>query len=237
MASSILGQQYPYWSQIKSPGELGMSGDGNLEALGRDINGLIQYVEVLVTGGGASKTGGPLGNKYFLDTGGKCADVTDNSCKDKDSSCTSNLKKRFIYINNVPTGNIPFISSGMGTNFSEFRGLIPGTMQNLNVLNPEGIISAFTTGITPPCTAVTLQTIDSNDNVGSDTKYIALADIRQMDACSFDGGNPVTGKQCREAMTALSPAPVLPSVPSIQLYYLILGLLALYILFRLMNRA
>jgi hypothetical protein len=43
--------------------------------MANNIDGLIQYVQVLVTGGGASTTGGPLGNKFFLQTGGKCSDV------------------------------------------------------------------------------------------------------------------------------------------------------------------
>ena len=31
-----------------------------------------------------------------------------------------------IYVNNVPNGSIPFLSSAMGSNFSTFRGLVPG---------------------------------------------------------------------------------------------------------------
>ena len=65
----LLGPNYEYWKQIKTPPELGMTSDGTLGALGKDIDGLVQYVEVLVTGQGASKTGRPLGNKFFLPTG------------------------------------------------------------------------------------------------------------------------------------------------------------------------
>ena len=81
---------------------------------------------MLVSGGGkASATGQPLGNKFFLKTGGKCTDKSTGQDVD-----------RYIYINNVPVGNIPFISSGAGVNFSEFKGLIPGTISNLNAFNP-----------------------------------------------------------------------------------------------------
>ena len=63
----LLGPDYIYWNKINSPSELGMSSDGNLSALGNDVNGLISYVELLVTGkGNASKTGGPLGNRFFF---------------------------------------------------------------------------------------------------------------------------------------------------------------------------
>ncbi|NDE11725.1 MAG: hypothetical protein EBZ95_14380, partial [Chitinophagia bacterium] len=51
---NLLGPDYPYWKNIKNPSAIGMSDEGSLAAMSRDINGLVQYVEVLVTGGGAS---------------------------------------------------------------------------------------------------------------------------------------------------------------------------------------
>ena len=131
-----IGPDYPYYKFIKSPSALGMSGKGSLSQLGKDVNGLVNYVELLVSGGGnASATGKPLGNKFFLKTGGKCTDAA--SKEDVD---------RYIYIDNVPEGNIPLISSGMGMNFSEFKGLIPGTISNLNAFNPMSIFQSFLSG-------------------------------------------------------------------------------------------
>ena len=49
----LLGPDYQYWKQVKSPSEIGMSGDG-LGALSRDVAGLIDYVEILVAGGGGA---------------------------------------------------------------------------------------------------------------------------------------------------------------------------------------
>ena len=130
-----LGPNYLYYKNIKNPKELGMSDKGDFDTIGKDINGLISYVEVLVTGtSNASKTGGPLGNKFFLPTGAKCAAM--NKCSNKNDPTTCEKVVRYIYVDNVPAGNIPFISQGLGTNFSQFKGLIPGTMSNLNVLNP-----------------------------------------------------------------------------------------------------
>ena len=148
LQDKLLGPSYPYYQNIKSPTQIGMSDTGTMNALGKDINGLIQYVELLVSGkSGASKTGQPLGNKFFLNTGGKCNDVATNTQQD-----------RYIYINNVPNGDIPFISSAMGTNFSDFRGLIPGIMSDLNVLNPFEITQAFMAGSNPDCKLINLQT-------------------------------------------------------------------------------
>ena len=71
--AGFLGPTYNYAKQIKAPGELGMSGDGNMGALARDVAGLINYTEVLTTGKSrAQRTSGPLGNKFFLKTEGKC---------------------------------------------------------------------------------------------------------------------------------------------------------------------
>lgn len=221
----LLGPSYPYWKNIKSPSDIGMSDNGSLSTLGKDVDGLVQYVEVLVTGQGASMTGGPLGNKFFLQTGGKCEDVKTKEDVD-----------RFIYINNVPSGNIPFISSGLGVNFSEFKGLIPGTMSNLNVLNPFAIMQSFLAGSTPPCQEITLETIDVNNNSGSATHFVTTVDIQNMDACSFSNGtNPVSGKQCKNAFTNMS-SPSLPKDLLIQIYFASLGLVGVYILYCIMMK-
>lgn len=234
----LLGEPYEYWKQIKSPPEIGMSSNGTLDALGKDVDGLVQYVEVLVTGQGASKTGGPLGNKFFLQTGGKCKDI--NSCAGQGSDCQLQEVDRYIYINNVPQGNIPFISSGMGQNFSDLKGLIPGAMSNLNTLNPFAILQAFMSGATPDCTAVKLETINADNIAGTETHYVSVVDQSNMDPCSFlDKTNPISGQKCKEIfsnMQNLEPAMYLPNNSTIQIYYAILGVLGIYILYRLMMR-
>jgi cell division protein FtsB len=58
---------YPYYKYIKSPTEIGMSDEGTLIQMGKDIDGLVEYVKVLVSGKSyASSIGTPLGNKYFI---------------------------------------------------------------------------------------------------------------------------------------------------------------------------
>ena len=223
----LMGPSYPYYKNIKSPSEIGMSSKGSLTTLGKDIDGLIQYVELLVSGNSkASKTGGPLGNQFFLQTGAKCMD-----------QATQRQVDRFIYVNNVPVGNIPFISSGLGVNFSEFKGLIPGTMGNLNALNPFTIMQAFMSGSTPPCQEITMQTIDVNNNKSSETHFVTLVDIQNMDPCLFPKKqNPVTNEKCRESFVS-SPSNF-PQDPVDQIYFMSLAGIGLYILYRFMeNRA
>lgn len=233
-----LGPTYPYYRNIKTPSQIGMSSDGTMQQMAKDIDGLIQYVELLVSGNsGASATGGPLGNKFFLQTGAKCAAI--DSCTDPNDVSTCQKVDRYIYVNNVPMGNIPFISSGMGVNFSELRGLIPGAMGNLNVLNPFGIMRSFLAGTTPKCQPLTMQTIN-NDNVkSSQTHYVTLADIQSMDPCNFSNGvNPLNPNQkCTEAFDTRNDVTLMPEDPMAQLYFLGLSGLALYIFYRLMEKA
>lgn len=230
----LLGPSYPYFKNIKTPSELGMSDRGTIRQMGKNITGLIDYVEVLVTGDSrASRTGGPLGNKFFLQTGAKCI------------SPEGEQVNRHIYINNIPSGNIPFISAGLGTNFSEFRGLIPGVMGNLNALNPFAIMQSFLSGATPDCQPLTMETVDINNNRSSETHYVTLVDIQNMDPCWFkDRKNPVSGQKCRETFEpqtqnfANDAAPFeMPDDPVAQLYFMTLAGLGVYIFYRLMEKS
>lgn len=260
LEESVMGPTYPYWKNIRNPSELGMSDKGSISVMAKDVAGLVNYVEVLVTGSGkASKTGKPLGNKFFLKTGAKCMD-------DK-----KKLQDRYIYVNNVPLGNVPFISSGMGTNFKQMRGLLPGTMSNLNSLNPFEIIQGFSAGGTPPCQKVTLQTINTDNKTSSETHYMTTLDLQSMDPCNFmNGKNPITNKKCKQAFgnmgnysneyynddeyyTSDEEDEVdddlyereekdeslfsLPKDPIVQIYLACLGILGIYILYRIMMKS
>jgi hypothetical protein len=222
-----IGPDYPYYKYIRTPSEIGMTDEGSLKALGKDIDGLTSYVELLVSGkGNASATGQPLGNKFFLQTGGKCTDKA--SGQDVD---------RFIYINNVPAGNVPFISSGLGVNFTEFKGLIPGTISNLNAFNPMEMFQAFLSGSKPDCQEITMETIDIYNNKSTESHFVTLVDIQNMDPCIFpDKTNPITKDNCRETFSNLINTSSNKNVkdPLTQIYFASLGLLATYILYKIM---
>jgi hypothetical protein len=219
-----IGPDYPYYKYVRTPAEMGMSDEGSLKALGKDIGGLTSYVELLVSGeGNASATGQPLGNKFFLKTGGKCSD-----------KATGQDVDRYVYINNVPTGNVPFISNGLGVNFSEFKGLIPGTISNLNAFNPMEMFQAFLAGSTPDCQEITMETIDIYNNKSTESHFVTLFDIQNMDPCIFpDKTNPITKNSCRETFTNLINLKS-PDDNISKLYFASLGLLATYILYKIM---
>lgn len=234
----LLGPTYPYANNIKSPSKLGMSGKGTIQQMTKDIDGLIEYVDLLVTGKSkASSTGNALGNQFFLKTGAKC--LANDSCTDPNDSSTCQQVDRYIYVNNVPDGSIPFISSGAGMNFSEFKGLIPGAMGDLTVLNPFAIMRSFLAGATPPCQQLTMQTI-TNDNVkSSETNYVTLTDITDISPCVFPNKtNPVSGIKCKESFqNNNNNQELLPKDPLIQLYFAGLSVLGLFILYRFMKKA
>ena len=222
---------YPYYKYIRTPSEIGMSSKGSLAQLGKDINGLVSYVELLVSGTGkASATGQPLGNKFFLNTGGKCTD-----------KATSQEVDRYIYISNVPAGNIPFISSGAGVNFSSFRGLIPGTISNLGAFSPIEIFQAFSSGSKPDCQELTMETIDIYNNKSTESHFVTLTEIKNMDPCTFiDKKNPINGNRCRETFTNLKSEQQcytcykIPRDPISQANFASLGVLGVYILYKFM---
>jgi len=149
-------------------------------------------LKFLVTGRGkASSTGKPLGDKFFLKTFA--------TCKDKSSG---EVVDRYVYVNNIPDGSIPFISDGMNMNFSEFEGLVPGTMSNLSAMNPMLIFQAFMSGSQPECQEITLETVDVNNNRSSEIRHVTTVDIQNLNPCSFPNKtNPISGLKCREAFT------------------------------------
>jgi len=241
--NSMMGPDYSYYKFIKSPSEIGMSDKGSLKQMGKNIDGLIDYVNLLVTGkSNASTTGGPLGNKFFLKTGGKCMDKSTVTEGEEGVEVD-----RYIYVNNVPMGNIPFISSGTGQNFSEFKGLIPGTISNLNAFNPMGLMRSFLAGSKPDCQEITMETIDTYNNRSTESHFVTTVDIKSMDPCAFlDKRNVITGAKCKETFSNMKNQLntnlyecvdyhfKVPNDPVAQAYFASIGALGIYIMYRLM---
>ena len=181
LTKSFLGQDYNYKDHINSPQEMGMSSDGTMSAIASNVGGLISYVELLVAGGGKATKGGdggPLGDKFFLKTGGQCTDII-----------TDRKVDRYIYIDNVPDGSIPFITSGInGVKLDSMKGLVPGVLTNMSRIEPTKIFGAFMMGAEPKCIEVTKKTIDENGRHDSESHHLIKPDIAAMS----DGKNDFT---------------------------------------------
>ena len=173
VSKSFLGQNYRYQDHIKTPQDLEMSSDGTMDAMVKDINGLVGYVELLVAGGGRATKGpqtGALGDRFFLKTGGQCTDILSNEKVD-----------RYIYIDNVPDGSIPFVSSSLnGVKFSSMKGLVPGVLTNMSRIEPTKIFGAFMMGSEPACMAVTRQVINEDGDSSTSTYHLIEPDILSL---------------------------------------------------------
>jgi hypothetical protein len=254
LQDKIIGPDYDYSAKIKTPAQMGMSSRGTWGQLGDNINGLIGYIDLMVAGNCASgrcasTTRKPLGARFFVDTPLKC---TDKNTREK--------VKRSIYINNVPDGSIPFLSSMSNVYFDEFKGLLPGLMSNASQLNPMQLLLSFVSGSGSTCQEITMKTIDSNDRSGSETAYVLNKDIELMNPAWFDlPGHPKPGREQlkelepeEENFTLMNSSSSLkesktlngstidyskmPDDILIKFYYSCLGLLCLYFLFKILMK-
>jgi len=230
LEESLLGPDYKYYKQINTPLELDhpVTGAPKTSQIVYGVKGIYDYINLLVTGrGSASKTGEPLGDKFFLKTGATCKDIK-----------TKKDVTRYIYINNVPDGNIPLISSGLGgVQFTEFEGLIPGTLSNLGRISPLEIFQSFLSGSDPSCQDIELETIDENNIHSTARHFLTNIDIKNLSPCDFKTGqNPLTKKTCREAFSNLNELESNSSEIIEYLFYISVTVLLLYILFNYKKR-
>jgi hypothetical protein len=255
---SLLGPSYNYVAHIQTPNDLGMSANGTLNALGDDVSGILAYIDLLVSGHGEIGVAGkiplpngyfveykgPLGNKFFLETMVQC--------KDKE---TGDDVPRSIYINNVPDGQIPLVSNlDPNISFSAFKGLLPGVLSNLAQINPLQILTAFTTGSSPTCQLVTMETVDVNHFKKYDTAYLTNEDISIMPRDWFpDVGGlrqsdydldedefcTMQGQMHGQMQDQKKPVKDYSKMPDnilIKIYFSMLGLLGIYILLKMMTK-
>ena len=199
--SEKVDNNYNYSKYIFTPKQMGVEVGESMSNIENGVAAIFSYVKLLVEGkSNASKTGKPLGNKYFLGTSESCI-----------NEITKTKEKRSLYFDNIPTGNLGLMKD-TGENFSDFRGLVPGAIEDVMAIGKIDFFSVFTeTGI-PKCLPVKLKTIDINNSESQDTQYITISDIKQISPCNFikesndlNPKNPVTGAVCtRQGFTMQS---------------------------------
>lgn len=130
--TELIGPDYSYADNIQGPSSMGIGSDGTFSQLGRNADGIAYYVEALITGNP------PLGNRYFVNTGGTC------------TASDGQLRSRYNYIDNMSSGaaSLPAAISELG---SDFNGLIPGVVDDIEGLNPLYLFSAITADASPAC--------------------------------------------------------------------------------------
>lgn len=148
--TEILGPSYSYADAISGPSSLGVGSNGSFSQLGTNASAVAYYVEALITGNP------PLGNQYFVNTGGTCT-APDGS-----------IQSRYNYINNMSSGAaaLPAAMSELG---SDFNGLIPGIVDDLEGLNPLHLFSSLMVDASPPCVCMSCPT---STTTGSEAKFV-----------------------------------------------------------------
>lgn len=80
-----LGQTYLYHKNIMAPEEVGMTPEGTMDALVKNVAGLVGYGQILITGDGHANAkvnreerDEPLGDKFFMKTMGTCYPIKVN---------------------------------------------------------------------------------------------------------------------------------------------------------------
>jgi hypothetical protein len=177
---------YEYYKYVKTPSQMGIESGDSLYNVAAGVGGLFSYVKLLVEGDStASTTGKPLGNKYFLLTEQDCTDTANNK-----------TVKRSLYFDNVPTGNLGMFAD-TGSESTDFRGLIPGAVEDVMSIGKIDFFSAFSNFNVPKCQSVTLKTIDVNNNAGTETQFVTISDIKEISPCNFSSRvNPQTNAVC-----------------------------------------
>jgi hypothetical protein len=143
----LLGPNYNYADELKTPSEIGVKRDGSAEGIIRAVAGVNYYMDAIGFGEstllakGAGMNQQPLGINYFVGTGATCSNGAD----------------MYEYISTIP-GGIPGrvgdeIKTTLGVNF---RGLAPGIMEDAaGALNPLPMFKAVTGSGYPKCKKVT----------------------------------------------------------------------------------
>jgi len=232
--SKLACPKYEYADMIKPPSRLGMGPSAG--KLAADVGGIGYYARLLISGETpASTTGRPLGDKCFLKTGGQC--TTPDGRK----------VQRSLYIDNVPSGKLKSIGDiGMGITSS--KGLIPGIAEELLSIDVAAPFAAFTQPANPPCTQITASVVGQNGRMNLGTGFVTNRDIKRINSCNFPGRkNPISGEVCKEPFVAANEALLegrkgqrqkykLISDPFSNIYTAGVGLLLVYLLYRLIER-
>ena len=139
VSDDVMGPAYSYADHVQGPSSMGIGSDGTMSQLGRNMSGIIQYVKYMVSGPA-------LGNQYFVNTGGSCV-APDGS-----------TQSRYNYINNISSGAdlLPAtMKQDLGGITSDFNGLIPGMLEDIEGLNPVSLFTSLAAESTPSCECYT----------------------------------------------------------------------------------
>jgi hypothetical protein len=151
VTQDVMGPAYSYADHVQGPSSMGVGSDGTMSQLSRNTGAIVEYVKYMISGPA-------LGNQYFIATGGQCV-APDGSTQDRSN-----------YINNVSNGSelLPAtMKQDLGNLTSDFNGLIPGMLGDIEGLNPVTLFSSLAADSVPACKCYTCPTVN-----GTESKYL-----------------------------------------------------------------
>lgn len=145
---SVMGPSYSYAENIRGPAAMGVGNRGTFGQIGTNTGAIFNYVKYMISGPA-------MGNQYFVNTGGSCT-ASDKS-----------VQPRYNYINNIASGAdvLPAaMKQDLGGIASNFDGLIPGMLEDVEGLNPVHLFGALAADSTPSCECYTCPTSGGDES-------------------------------------------------------------------------
>ena len=145
--TEMTGPSYSYSDNIPGPSSLGVGSNGTFGQVSTNLAAVETYVKGMVTGDP------PLGNRFFINTGGTCTAID------------GSVQSRYNYINNIPGGGSPPAGlQDLSFLSNDLRGLIPGIMEDIEGLDPYYLFTAMTADGAPACDCYTCQVTSGSDS-------------------------------------------------------------------------
>ena len=133
----------------------------------------------------------------------------------------------------VPLDGLELLLKGTG-----FESKIDANNNIQDQINPYSIMQSFFTGSISSCQSIEMEVIDNNNQSSNESHYATLVDIQNINPCSFlNGENPLTKKKCLNPYKLSNTDFYLKNNILIQLYFLALSLIGIYILYKFMLKS
>lgn len=223
LEKALAGDGYSYIAATEAPKDLGVSTEAG--AIKTNINSIFDYTQLLINGDGPANAiqhnygyDIPIGDRYFVNTGGQCQPVTaSKGCQNTSGGCSKEsvghqvktaegkvyVVPRSVLIDNIPHFNIPIPEAlkKAGKSGEKFDGIIPGIVNDVLTMNPMGLLGAFVLPAYPECVNVEVNTVTGKGekayDVVKESAYVITAEAQNINPCAFSNGqNPLTGESC-----------------------------------------
>lgn len=193
VSNDILGPPYSYADNVPGPTSKGVGTDGSFGQVFTNLGAAVDYVKLMITGP-------PLGNAYYVNTGGTCT-APDGS-----------TQSRYNFINNLSTGSnlVPQGLNELSFITSDLNGLIPGIVGDIEGLDPLYLFNALTADGNPPC-----QCYKCNVTTGSQYRFLtpSLSPDFDTNSCSqVDASLCIQSKESFTNSNSMSAVPTLVAV-------------------------